>query len=95
MGDADQVCQEFLEAWAPVLGVELADLYRADQARWSSAARRLRGRHSPERLRAAFAQMLEDDHRLPGHNAAEVRTRCRPADRAPQRPAEQAAGHHS
>jgi hypothetical protein len=61
MGDAERVCQEFLAAWAPVLGVELADLYRGDQARWTSAACRLRRRHSPERLRAAFAQMLEDE----------------------------------
>ena len=61
MGEAEQVCHEFLEAWAPVLGVELANLYRGDQARWTNAARRLRARHSPERLRAAFAQMLEDE----------------------------------
>jgi len=61
MGDAEQVCREFLAAWAPVLGVELADLYRGDRARWTSAARRLRVRHSPERLRAAFAQMLDDE----------------------------------
>jgi hypothetical protein len=60
-GDAEQVCQEFLEAWAPVLGVELADLYRGDRDRWTKAARRLCVRHSPERLRTAFAQMLEDE----------------------------------
>ena len=61
MGEAEQVCQEFLAAWAPVLGVELSALYQGDEARWTSAARRLRARHSPERLRAAFAQMLEDE----------------------------------
>jgi hypothetical protein len=61
MGDAEQVCQEFLAAWAPVLGVELVDLYRSDEVRWTKAARRLGARHSHERLRAAFAQMLEDE----------------------------------
>jgi hypothetical protein len=44
-----------------VLGVELAELYRGDRARWIKAARRLCVRHSRERLRAAFAQMLEDE----------------------------------
>lgn len=57
----EQLCQDFLSAWAPVLGDALVQTYRAEQTKWKAAANRLLERHSPARLHSAFEQMIEDE----------------------------------
>lgn len=58
---AEQLCLTFLKAWAPVLGDSPAQNYRVSQAQWQIAASRLLARHTPERLKRAFEQMLADE----------------------------------
>ena len=57
----ERLCEDFLAAWAPVLGDALVQTYRSEEAKWRAAAGRLLERHSVERLHNGFAGMLEDE----------------------------------
>ena len=61
MGEEAAICRRFLEAWAPVLGDQLANAYHRDRDGWERCAERLLKRHTHQRLQAAFEQMLADE----------------------------------
>jgi hypothetical protein len=60
-GSAEELCEELLRTWEPVLGEGPRGEFQGHRAQWLSAAAALLRRHPRERLEDALAYMISDE----------------------------------